>query len=82
MLQNNGIFRVYSILCMNNIHTGEYSYLVQSNDGLLSYFTSNELPAICRKFLELHNEQRFVLLLDWQNYLVYADPIPQILRDG
>lgn len=76
------IFRVYSVLCLNNRSTGEYSYLVLTTGGLLSYFTRADLPAMVQKFLDLHNKQENVLLLDWQSYIVFSESVPEKLRHG
>lgn len=73
-------FRIYSVLCLNNPHSGEYSYVVQTTGGGLSFFSKDMVPAMVTKFLKMHNEHQFCVFLDWHNYIVYADPVP--LPDG
>lgn len=70
-------FRIYSVLCLNNRETGDYSYIVQTTGCGLTFFGSRtNVPAMVKRFLELHNKQEYCVFLDWHNYIVYADPVP------
>ena len=81
MCKGESFFKVYSVLCLNNRATGDYTYLVLTTGGGLSYFTSSDLPAMVKKFLQMNNDHEHVFLLDWQSYIVFADQVPQSLRD-
>lgn len=82
MNKNESYFKVYSVLCLNNRNSGDYTYLVLTTGGGLDYFTSENLPSLVRKFLDLHNKQENVLLLDWQSYIVFSETVPEKLRIG
>ena len=73
----SNIFRIYAVMCMNDPHTGDYSYLVVTTGGGLNYFTRATLPMAVEKFLSDHNSQDFCLLLGWNNYCVFSEKIPR-----
>ena len=71
----DSFFRIYSVVCLRNPMTGDYSYLVQSSGGGLDYFTKNLLPPMVQRFLDEHNKPENCLFLDWQNYIVFSKVI-------
>lgn len=70
------IFKIYSVHCLNDPQTGDYSYLVTTTGGGLNYFSAATCPEMVRKFLTDHNRSEYCLFLDWHNYVVFAEPVP------
>lgn len=69
-------FRIYCVICLHDPSNNEFSYLVITTGGGLTWFDRKSCPPMVQKFLEVHNSRDYCLLLDWHNYVVFCEHIP------